>query len=130
MANPSDVPYIQDVLDEVADRRTTKRRLFLHLVFIVFLLLNIIALYLLVFLTTSSTTKLSSFSSNSPTSINSKAVSFAADGSVRAGAGTSAYLDVAPMPSDSIGYFYVAPSGLADSNTVLATGFGFERRLS
>ncbi|KAF0696857.1 Aste57867_12413 [Aphanomyces stellatus] len=121
MANPSDVPYIQDVLDEVADRRTTKRRLFLHLVFIVFLLLNIIALYLLVFLTTSSTTKLSSFSSNSPTSINSKAVSFAADGSVRAGAGTSAYLDVAPMPSDSIGYFYVAPSGLADSNTVLAT---------
>ncbi|KAF0720784.1 Aste57867_63 [Aphanomyces stellatus] len=119
MANPSELPYVQETSGETLG---LKRKFLVHLVLIVLLAVNVIVLYVLHFADNSTNVKVTSDSfASAPSDISNKVVSFNDDGSIRAGAGTTAYLDAAPLPSDDLGYFYVARSGLTTSNTALVS---------
>ncbi|KAF0696854.1 Aste57867_12410 [Aphanomyces stellatus] len=132
MDHPSHSPYIRNTLDEIANRDSTKRRLCGHTFLLVLTLLNCVALYILVVRQAAAAfnTQLDAavFSTAATASIHGKAVSLvAADGSLRAGAGTSVYLDAVSMASmdsmmsDAMTYFYLAPSGRPGASSVLAT---------
>ncbi|KAH9185978.1 hypothetical protein AeNC1_012053 [Aphanomyces euteiches] len=118
MAHPSEAPYISD---DITAHSATKRKFTIHLGLIVLLLINVIVLYVLHFADNSSNVKVKSESFQANGEIDNKVVSFNADGSVRAGAGTTAYLDAATLPSDDLSYMTISPIGLSTSNTAIIT---------
>ncbi|OQS01995.1 hypothetical protein THRCLA_05598 [Thraustotheca clavata] len=118
----ADAPYIEtkEVRLEAADNNTKSalpsinRKFLVVFAIIVFVLLNGIALYLLHFLdrpnNKSNTVTVSSASfTSAAANTDKKAVSFYANGTLRVGAGTTAYLDAATLPSSNIHYIYTSP---------------------
>ncbi|ETV79055.1 hypothetical protein H257_07821 [Aphanomyces astaci] len=122
MANPSEIPYVQQ--DVSVDTAGYKRKFVVHLVLIVLLVVNVIVLYVLHFNDSSSSgVKITADAFTSNGDIASKVVSFTSTGAVRAGAGTTAYLDAAPLPADELAFMSLARSGVDNSNTAILSYF-------
>ncbi|ETV99264.1 hypothetical protein H310_08005 [Aphanomyces invadans] len=122
MAHPSEVPYVQQ--DVAVDAARTKRKFLVHLVLIVLLVINVIVLYVLHFNDSArSGVKVTADTFAANGDIASKVVSFTPAGAIRAGAGTTAYLDAAPLPADELAYMSLARSGVENSNTAILSYF-------
>jgi hypothetical protein len=99
------------------------RHKLVHVVAWVFLLLNVIALYVLHFVDTGASHadtvagefQTHALSSSSTDAKKGLAVSYGADGKLRVGAGTTAYLDAAALPEDPMAYMQLAPMGTSEA---------------
>ncbi|EQC28950.1 hypothetical protein SDRG_13287 [Saprolegnia diclina VS20] len=121
----ADTPYIEgkNVVIEMdatkAELPRISRKFKLTFAAIVFILLNGLALYLLHFLDrgskSQSTSILLSSASFGSNGANQKPVSFAPNGTLRVGAGTTAYLDAAALPSDTMQYINTVRMGTTQS---------------
>ncbi|OQS07504.1 hypothetical protein THRCLA_00481 [Thraustotheca clavata] len=124
MALPSETPFVESS----ANLAGIPRKLVIYGVLIIFLLINVIVLYSLHFTAagvpvSASNVKVSNVGSSKSGSIDNKVVSFADDGSIVVGAGTTAFLDAVAMPTDDVSYIMLAPTSANASTTAIFSYF-------
>ncbi|OQR97726.1 hypothetical protein ACHHYP_10086 [Achlya hypogyna] len=123
MAQSSETPYVQPSVGGVDG---VGRKVFFIGILAVFLLINVIVLYSLHFTSagvpaSASNVKVSSDALKSAGSLDNKAVSFADDGSIVVGAGTTGYLDAVTFPAEEVSYITLAPIATNASSTAILT---------